>query len=224
MRTAIDAVQNEGMGVNKAADFHGVPRSTLKDRISGRVTHGTEPGPSPYLNGQEEKELSECLIQVSEVGYGKTRKQDKVMVETVAKEKGHLEANQKISDRWWRRFLDRQPKLAVHKGDSTAAARIQATNAETLKDYFQLLQDVLKGNNLFDKPSQIYNMDETGMPLKHRAPNVITKKGKVPCCNSGNKSQITVVGCVSASGQPIPPMVIFDAKSLNVDWAKGEVP
>ena len=63
------------------------------------------------------------------------------------------------------------------------------------------------------------------MPLEHRAPNVITKKGKrkVPYRSSGNKSQITVVGCVNASGHPIPPMVIFDAKSFNVDWAKGEV-
>ena len=27
-----------------------VPRSTLKDRISGRVIHGTNPGPRPYLS------------------------------------------------------------------------------------------------------------------------------------------------------------------------------
>ena len=45
------------MGVNKAAELHGVLRSTLKDRVNGRVTHGTKPGPSPYLNSQEEKEL-----------------------------------------------------------------------------------------------------------------------------------------------------------------------
>lgn len=103
---------------------------------------------------------------------------------------------------------------------------MQATNAETLKDYFRLLQSVQEENDLFNKPSQLYNMDETGMPLEHRAPNVITKKGKrkVLYCSPGNKSQITVVGCVNASGQPIPPMVIFDSKSFNIDWAKGEVP
>lgn len=41
---------------------------------------------------------------------------------------------------------------------------------------------------------------------------------------SGNKSQVTVIGCVSAAGHAVPPFVIFDAKSLNLEWAVGEVP
>ena len=31
----------DGMGINKAAELHGVPKITLKDRISGRVAHGS---------------------------------------------------------------------------------------------------------------------------------------------------------------------------------------
>ena len=46
---------------------------------------------------------------------------------------------------------------------------------------------------------------------------------KVRCRTSGNKSQITVIGCVSASGQAIPPFVIFDSKRLNKQWTYGEV-
>jgi hypothetical protein len=38
------------------------------------------------------------------------------------------------------------------------------------------------------------------------------------------KTQITVVGCVSASGMCLPPMVIWDRKTLNPELAKGEVP
>ena len=33
-----------------------------------------------------------------------------------------------------------------------------------------------------------------------------------------------MIACISATGQVIPPFVIFDAKMLNLDWAKGEVP
>ena len=64
------------------------------------------------------------------------------------------------------------------------------------------------------------------MPLDHRAPEIVAGRGhkKVRYRTSGNKSQITVVGCVSASGHAIPPFVIFDAKSLNKEWTKGEVP
>ena len=54
----------------------------------------------------------------------------------------------------------------------------------------------------------------------------MTTKGqkKVRYRTSGNKSQITVVGCGDATGSCIPPFVIIDAKSLNMEWTKGEVP
>ena len=42
--------------------------------------------------------------------------------------------------------------------------------------------------------------------------------------SSGLKSQITVVGCVSAGGQCVPPMVIWDRKNLPPELAVGEVP
>ena len=62
MLVAIEAVE-KGCGPNQAAKEHGVPKSTLKDRLSGRVVHGTNPGPRPYLNKQEEAELAEYLVQ-----------------------------------------------------------------------------------------------------------------------------------------------------------------
>ena len=43
-------------------------------------------------------------------------------------------------------------------------------------------------------------------------------------CTSGNKSQATVVAYINAIGQCLPPFIIFDAKNLNMNWAKGEVP
>ena len=104
--------------------------------------------------------------------------------------------------------------------------RLSSTTAETLKNYFELLKKVFDENDLMDKPAQLYNMDETGMPLEHRAPNVVTKKGKkkIRYRSTGNKAQITVVGCVNAVGNAIPPMVIYSAKSFNADWCKCDVP
>ena len=52
MLAAISRVQDDGLSVNQAADLHGVPRSTLKDRLSGRVIHGTKSGPKSYLTAE----------------------------------------------------------------------------------------------------------------------------------------------------------------------------
>ena len=56
------AAASEGMPANTAATMYGVPKSTLKDRISGRVVHGRNPGPCPYLDPDEEKELADFLV------------------------------------------------------------------------------------------------------------------------------------------------------------------
>jgi len=55
--------------------------------------------------------------------------------------------------------------------------------------------------------------------LDGHAPRVIAKRGqkKVRYRTSGNKNQLTVIACVSTSGQCIPPFVIFDAKKLE-EW------
>ena len=108
-----------GCSVKRAAEEHSVLRTTLDDRISGRVKHGTKPGPVPYLNQEEEKDLVDFLEVVSSVGYGKTRKQVKELVETTAREKGVLKTN-KITDGWFRWFLECQPQLTLRKGDRTA--------------------------------------------------------------------------------------------------------
>ena len=69
-------------------------------------------------------------------------------------------------------------------------------------------------------------MYETGVPLDPCLPKIAAQKGqeKVWYASSGNKSQVTVVECGSATGQVIPPFVIFDAKQLNPLWARDEVP
>ena len=63
MDAALYSVTHDLLSGNKAADLHGVPRSTLKDRLSGRVKHGTKPGPKPYLSAEEEAELTSHLLQ-----------------------------------------------------------------------------------------------------------------------------------------------------------------
>ena len=75
MVKAMEAVRSERMRNNKAASVFEVPPTTLKDRLSGRVKHGVNPGPIPYLSKVEEAELTSFLIQSSGIGYGKTKRE-----------------------------------------------------------------------------------------------------------------------------------------------------
>ncbi len=68
-----------------------VPRTTLKDRISGRVVHGTSVRPKTYLTHEEEQELVDFFLK------GMT--------------------NCHISQGWWSGFRRRWPNFSLRKGD-----------------------------------------------------------------------------------------------------------
>ena len=81
MLWAMEAVKDGSMGVNRAALEHGVPRTSLKDRLAGRVIHGTKIGP-------KEKELVNFLVGCSKMGYGNTRSEVLKIVKATMKKKG----------------------------------------------------------------------------------------------------------------------------------------
>ena len=55
---------------------------------------------------------------------------------------------------------------------------MDSVNNETMNNYFTMLKYTLTKNGLLDNPSQIYNVDEMGMPLDHRPPKIVTVKGQ----------------------------------------------
>ena len=87
--------------------------------------------------------------------------------------------------------------MSLRVGDSTADVGIDAINEENMTKYFDLLEEVYNELDFKDHPQRIYNMDETGMPSDPRPPKVVVPKGrkKVRYRCSGQKSQITVIGC-----------------------------
>ena len=72
----------------------------------------------------------------------------------------------------------------------------------------------------------IFNMDKSGFPLDPKPLKSVHCSGdKNPySVRSGIKSQVTVAACVSASGQSIPPLIIWKQKTMTADMAVGEIP
>ena len=97
--------------------------------MTGRVTHSRKPGPNPYLTKAEETKLSKFLVVTSKAGYGKTRAEVKSIAERTMKLKEteqHLKIlkGDKITDGWFNRFIEKNIKLSLRKGDSTANVRM----------------------------------------------------------------------------------------------------
>ena len=135
-------------------------------------------GPKRYLTYEEESKLVEFIIKCSKMGYDKTR-QDvmKLFDSCLAKKEDLKRKSTKLSNGWWFRFLQRWPQLSLRKGDSFAVVREDASSYDVFKNYFALLESVLTEHGLKDKPSQVYNCDESGMPLQHKIPKILSVKG-----------------------------------------------
>ena len=216
----------DGMSANKAADLHGVPHSTPKDRTGGRVIHRCNPDPKPYLNSEEERELVGYLIKASYIGYGKSRRDVLSLVETYVEKKEDVSlGSDNIMHGWWQKFLKRNPSLSLQAGDTTSRVRMDAINAENITNYFDQLKSLYDEYNFDNHPEAIYNLDEMGVPLEPWPPKVIPQKRKkrIRYRTSGQKQQITVIGCGSATGQRLPPFIILAAKQLNHLWTRNEV-
>ena len=199
MRNAIEAVRSGDMTANRAASVFEVPPTTLKDRLSGRVRHGTNPGPKPYLTKQEEDELAEFLIKASTMGYGKSKREVLSIVKRTLEKKGS-NVDDFIGEGWWMKFMKRHPRLSLRTSDPLSRVRRNAVTEENMQHYFSLLRKTLEEHDLLNKASRIYNMDETGMPLDAKQLKRVALKGvkKIQGPSSGNKSQITVVACGNA--------------------------
>ena len=223
MKKAIDAVQNQHYSFRRAAEEYGVPRQTLHDHVSGHVQFGQHSGPPRYLTDEEEDELENFLTGCASIGFARSRQQVIAVVQEVVNRKGMRVT---VTQGWWDSYKRRHPILTLRTASPLSYARAVANNQDVIDNYYTTLKQALVENEIMEKPTQIFNLDETGMPLDPPAPRVVARKGqKHPTAiGSGDKSQITVLACCSAAGYTMPPFVIFDRKNLKPEYTVGEIP
>ena len=82
-----------------------------------------------------------------------------------------------ITGGWWEKFCGHYPNLTLRALASLSKARVEVSDPTVMNRYFDMLQEVLTGNDLIDRPFQIFNMDESGMPLAPKSVKCVFRKG-----------------------------------------------
>ena len=126
---------------------------------------------------------------------------------------------------WWSGFMRRHPQITKRKPQNLQMVRAKAMSKEVVTHWFQqCLKPTLTELDLLDKPNQIFNVDESGFPLSWTPKTILTRRGqKSPqalLAGSGREN-ITVQMCVSASGQILPPYVVYKGERLMSDTTYG---
>ena len=223
LNRVVESVIGGQFSLRRAAEEFNVPRSRLHDHVTGKVVSTGHGGQPKYLTVAEEEELEEFLVGCASVGFARSGQQVLQLVQEVVNRKGY---NVQVSHGWWESFRRRHPNLLLRIASPLSYARVVGSDPNIIGRYFDLLERTLTDNSLVEKPSQIFNLDETGMPLNPAPPRLVAARGmqNPSAIGSGDKSQITVLACCSAAGYVLPPFVILDRLNLKQDFTVGEVP
>ncbi|KAL5010261.1 hypothetical protein ScPMuIL_012566 [Solemya velum] len=218
---AFKAVTKRNYSCEKAAKEFGVPVTTLKSRVHGKVSLDNEhSGPKPILNAQDERRLVEHLTFMSSIGYGYTRGELVSIATEFASHLDKIEKGRSLTDNWYRGFIKRWPQLElVRPGKQTSYVAL-ATNPAVLANYFKELHRALTKNKLLDKPELIYNIDECGISLEFHPPKVLHIKGTKGLKNS----MLSVYGCGNAHGTSFPPFFVFPGKRFTRELISSGIP
>ena len=91
-------------------------------------------------------------------------------------------------------------------------------NKPAVHNFFDLYTAVITDNNI--QPCRIFNCDEMGMSTVHKPSKILATKGKrqIGAITTAERGRnITVVCCMSATGQYIPPAFIFPRKRMKAE-------
>lgn len=230
MKSAIEAVRQSRMGLNKAAKHFSVPKATLQRHVKGlnkRSQEGKKQlGRSQDLPDEIEHDLVSHILLMESRFYGLTRSSVLKLAYQIAVRNNvatrFSHDKQAAGKEWLSGFLKRNPAVALRIPEATSLARAAGFNRQRVSGFFKLLQNVVADEKL--SPSRIYNMDETGFTAVQKPQKVFAQKGKhqVGAITSLERGRnVTFVCCVSATGHYVPPMIIYPRKRLKPELTEG---
>ncbi|KAG8229655.1 hypothetical protein J437_LFUL008587 [Ladona fulva] len=203
MSNAIEAVEN-GMPVKTASRNFGVPRMSLKRRVTSKnvaaVLVNTVLGNyKPVFNQAQEEELVNNILEMETRFYGTTLRDVRSLAFQLAEKNGipHPFSSELglAGEDWLLGFRRRHPEVSLRVPESTSAARPVVTQ------FFKILGEC--------------------------PPGILAKRGRrqVGRIVSGERGETTTaVICMSAGGTFVPPMLIFPRKRMKAELMDGAPP
>ena len=133
--------------------------------------------------------------------------------------------NEKAGRKWLKIFICHHPQISVRTPKDLSLSRSRGFTPESVAEFFFNLR-TRSGHQ--HNPARLYNCDETGISIvQNKHMKILGLKGKhqITSLQSTERgSLVTVVTCMSPTGQFIPPLLAFPRKNLKQDLMNGTPP
>lgn len=183
------------------------------------------------FNEEQEQELVEHIKNLDAYFYGLNFKDLRRLTFEFAESNNiphpfKRDVNMKIAEKEWGLKFLKKHKLSLRTPANTSLARVMGFNKTQVELFFQNLEELMAKHKF--SPSRVYNMDESGIStVPNRMPKVVSTRGKkaVGKISSSERGQLTTVICtISASGNYVPPAIIFARKRVKHELRNGAPP
>ena len=138
IENALTDIQN-GVPKSTAAMRHGIPRTTLRGRISGSRHHKIAYNNMQRLSIVQEENLARWVLRQEALNYAPTHAQVRAIATGVLKQAGDFEP---LGKKWTAHFLNRHPELKTKLGRRTDWERVNAATPENITRLFNLYETV----------------------------------------------------------------------------------
>ncbi|XP_076089920.1 uncharacterized protein LOC143061944 [Mytilus galloprovincialis] len=225
IKNAVQMVESKAMSIRSASRQYNVPKTTIIDKLNGISSLQARSGPSPVL-------FDICfhwVIDMAKIGYGQTRQQLLYTVKTILDHDGRktpFKDNLPGKD-WLYAFMKRHPEISTRTPQKLGKERA-VISWQKIKWWFEdfakyLTENYEEGIHILKDASRIYNADESGFPQDPKSGKILAAKGSknVYSTCSADKSQITVLACMSATAHYLPPMLVFPGERFRFNPLEG---
>ncbi|CAK1597348.1 unnamed protein product [Parnassius mnemosyne] len=239
MKAAISDVISKKLSIRVAAGKYNVKTATLQHRIekfrksfedsqaSSSKSYSSKYTVAQVFSKQEEKMLTEYLLNCSKMHYGLSLQQLLVLAYEFAEYSGckypeSWKKNKCAGKDWSRGFRMRNQELSLRKPENTSAARSFAFNRTAVNDFFDNYELVMLRYKF--APDRIINLDETGVTTVLSTPKVLAEKtqrqvGQMVSAERGEL--VTFCGIVTATGVALPPVYVFPRVHFKDHFLNG---
>ncbi|CAH1980481.1 unnamed protein product [Acanthoscelides obtectus] len=198
MEQALEDIRNKRKSLRGASEYYGIPKSTLFDKLR-RQKDGKHGAPTK-LSEQEEKMFAEAITQFAEWGFPMTRRDIRCLVNRKGKQITQFKDNMPGIE-WFYNYVSRN--------------KILTEICTKYKEIEQTLERV--------EPMNIVNYDETNLTDDPGKQKVLCRRGSKMVENiiDSSKSSTSVMMAITATGQLLPPYVIYKSVYLYPTWIEG---
>lgn len=217
IRLALKALKaGKVSSLKHAAESYSVPVSTLGHRFAGRTAWGNRQFQHKQLLTQaEETVLAKHMENLWKSGFPSNYNILRAMAGKMA--------GRPVGINWCYKFLARHPQLTTVRSRLLESKRGKANDVESMLHWFCLYNKIVKTHKILNE--NIWNMDEKGFIIGFGKPETIIvptscRKQRF-CAHDATRESVTMVECVSATGEYCSPLVIYSGKVHILDWHRN---